>query len=186
MQNLSDQNSTDFGGVEETYSKKPVMVPRGPLGPVFKLVHRLFEAAVIVLFAAIVCAAVWQVLNRFVLGSSLSWSEEFQRYGHIWLVFFAVPIGYRRGAHIGVDILQNSLSKRNALVLDWIIDLAWLVLGVALIISVWGLIGVAWRQTSPGIGLTMDKVYFGLVIGGAYLAFTAVDRLLQKTLGATA
>lgn len=179
------QTSSEFHAIEEETAKKSVPVLRGPLGAAFSSIHRLFEIAVIALFAAMVFAALWQVVNRFVLGSSLSWSEEFQRYAHIWLIFFAVPIGYRRGAHIGVDILQNALGAGGALVLDWIIDLAWLILGIAIVVSTWTLMGVAWRQTSAGIGITMDKIYFGLVIGGMYLIFTTVDRLLQKILGAS-
>ena len=175
--------TSDFDTVEKEAPGKPVATLPGPLGTLFSAVHRLFEIAVVILFAAMVFAALWQVFNRFLLGSTLSWSEEFQRYSHIWLVFFAVPIGYRRNAHIGVDILQNALSARGALVLGWIIDLAWLVLGVAIISGTATLMGVAWRQTSPGMGVTMDKVYLGLLIGGAYLVFTAVDRLLQKVLG---
>lgn len=180
------QTSSEFDAIEGEAAGKPVTVLRGPLGIAFSTIHRLFEIGVITLFAAMVFVASWQVVNRFVVGSSLSWSEEFQRYAHIWLIFFAVPIGYRRGAHIGVDILQNALGARSALILDWIIDLAWLILGVAIVVSTWTLMGVAWRQTSAGIGITMDKVYFGLVIGGMYLIITAVDRLLQKTLGASA
>lgn len=180
------QKSSEFDAIGEEAARKPMTVLRGPLGMAFSSIHRLFEIAVIALFAAMVFVALWQVVNRFLLGSSLSWSEEFQRYAHIWLIFFAVPIGYRRGAHIGVDILQNALGPRRALFLDWIIDLAWLLLGAAIVVSTWALMSVAWRQTSAGIGITMDKVYFGLVVGGIYLIFTALDRLLQKTLGASA
>lgn len=172
MQNLDE---TSDGGA----GTRPPGLP-GPLELLFAWVHRFFEIAVIVLFCAIVVVAVLQVTNRFVVGRSLSWSEEFQRYGHIWLIFFTVPIGYRRAAHIGVDFIQKALGEKRAMILDWIIDIAWLGLGASIVVSTWILLGVAWRQTSPGIGLTMDKVYFGLVIGGGYLMFTAAERLLRK------
>lgn len=178
--------TSDFDTVDKGAPSKPIATLRGPLGKLFSTIHRLFEIAVVILFASMVFAALWQVFNRFFLGSTLSWSEEFQRYSHIWLVFFAIPIGYRRSAHIGVDILQNALGARGALVLSWIIDFAWLTLGIAIIAGTTTLMGVAWRQTSPGMGVTMDKVYLGLLIGGAYLVFTAVDRLLQKVLGVSA
>ena len=35
---------------------------------------------------------------------------------------------------------------------------------------------VAKNQDSPGLGIPMDDVYFGLVIGAAYLAFVALRR----------
>jgi TRAP-type C4-dicarboxylate transport system permease small subunit len=175
------QDQDDTAGEAAEAGRQPLLP--APLDRIFATVHRVFEIAVIVLFCAIVVAAVLQVTNRFVVGRSLSWSEEFQRYGHIWLIFFAVPIGYRRAAHIGVDFIQKALGERRAMVLDWIIDLAWMALGAAIVVSTWILLGVAWRQVSPGIGITMDKVYLGLVIGGCYLAFTAIERLLRKAIG---
>ncbi|MCO5066576.1 MAG: TRAP transporter small permease [Rhizobiaceae bacterium] len=156
---------------------------RGPVGTAFFWIHRAVETFVVALFVAIVLVAVMQVVNRFFLGRSLSWSEEFQRYGHIWLVFLAVPIGYRRGAHIGVDFLQSALRGRKAEIFAWVLDLAWLALGVVLIVSTSMLMGVAWRQHSPGVGWTMDKVYLGLLLGGVYLSLAVVDRLLQKVMG---
>lgn len=149
----------------------------------FQIVHRSFELAAITLFTIILVAAVLQVVNRFVIGSSLSWSEELQRYGHIWLVFFAIPIGYRRGAHIGVDFLERALKGPAARAMAWVLDLGWLALGTVVTYSTLLLLGVASRQHSPGLGITMDKVYLGLAIGGAYAIFTAIDRMAQKIFG---
>jgi TRAP-type C4-dicarboxylate transport system permease small subunit len=179
MQQPEEISVDDLG---TTVVKRETRLP-GPLGLVFTAIHRLFEAAAIALFVAIVIVAVLQVVNRFFIGSSLSWSEEFQRYGHIWLVFFAVPIGYRRGSHIGIDFLQRALRGGSAKALEWLLDLGWLILGVIIVYSTLLLLGVASRQHSPGIGLSMDKIYFGFVLGGGYLVLTAIDRMLQKLFG---
>ena len=49
------------------------------------------------------------MFNRFVLGYSLSWSEEFQKFGHVWMVMLAILVAYRRGAHLGMDMLLHLL-----------------------------------------------------------------------------
>jgi TRAP-type C4-dicarboxylate transport system permease small subunit len=179
MQQTEEMSVDDLG---TTVVKRETRLP-GPLGIAFTAVHRIFEAAAVALFVAIVFVAVLQVVNRFFIGSSLSWSEEFQRYGHIWLVFFAVPIGYRRGSHIGIDFLQKALAGTSAKALEWLLDIGWLILGIIIVWSTLMLLGVASRQHSPGIGLSMDKIYFGFVLGGVYIVFTAIDRMLQKIIG---
>ena len=131
----------------------------------------------VVLFVAMISVGFGQIFNRFVLNASLSWSEEFQRFGHIWLVFLAIPIGYRRGAHIGVDLLERGLPAGAARVLVLIIDFCWFVLGAAVVLTTLELMTVARMQTAPGLGITMDKVYFGLVLGGGYLVFVASGRI---------
>lgn len=153
------------------------------LGSALRLVDRIAEALVVVLFLAMLAAGFGQIFNRFVLNASLSWSEEFQRFAHIWLIFLAIPIGYRRGAHIGVDLLERALPSRPARVLAFLIDVSWLTLGTAIVWTTWGLMQIAQRQTAPGLGVTMDKVYFGLVLGAAYLMLVALRRLANDLFG---
>lgn len=148
--------------------------------PAIRYLHRAVECAAILLLLAIVLVAVAQIVNRFFLGNSLSWSEEFQRYGHIWLVLLAVTIAYRRGAHIGVDLLQAILPTRPAAALCGLIDAAWLLLGVLIVISAWKILGVSSRQISAGLGITMDKVYAGFLLGGGYMILAAAGQLVLR------
>ena len=146
--------------------------------------HRIVEAFLVALFAALVAVALWQVTGRFALNASLSWSEEFQRYAHIWLVFLGIAVAYRRGAHIGVDLLLEAVPARAARGLVLLADAAWLALGLAIALMSLRLMAVAGSQTSPGLGVSMDRVYLGLVLGGAYLALVAAERLARRALGA--
>jgi TRAP-type transport system small permease protein len=142
------------------------------------VVDRVFAAAVIVLFAAMIAVGATQVGNRFLFGLSLSWAEEAQRYAHVWLVFFTIPVVYRMGAHIGVDLilrLAPAEVRRPAVVL---IDVLWLIMGAVIVVLSLQVMQVARLQTTPGLGLRMDAVYLGILLGGAYIAMTAIRRLL--------
>jgi TRAP-type C4-dicarboxylate transport system permease small subunit len=141
---------------------------------------RAVEWLVAVLVAAMVVAGFLQIANRFVLNISLSWSEELQRYLNIWIVFLAVPIGYRRGAHLGMNMLFERLpvlAQRALLLLQ---ELLWLVLALAIGWFATRIMLVAQNQTSSSLGVTMDKVYLAQVVGGAYLALIAVRRLVTR------
>lgn len=144
---------------------------------IFTTVDRAVETLVIIIFVAMVVIGGMQVFNRYVLNRSLSWSEEFQKFTHIWLVYLAIPIGYRRGSHIGMDIIRRRFSKTIQLVLEIFTNLLWLLLAGVMVYYTLIVMGVARRQTSPGMGIRMDYAYLGLVIGGAYLAFVVLRQL---------
>jgi len=154
---------------------------------------RAAEALVIALFATIVLVGGLQVLCRYAFNASLSWSEELQRYGLIWIVFLALVIGYRRGAHIGMGLFLEKLPRAVQRPMGWFIDFLWLSLGLAMVIfsaayrSAAGMtfITSVGRQSSAGLGLRMDIVYACIVIGGAYLVIAALHNLLRRATGET-
>ena len=148
------------------------------LNKVFQAIDRVVIAAIVAIFAAMVAVGLAQIFNRYVLNASLSWSEEFQRFCHIWIVFLTIPVVYQRGGHIGIDYVVAALPPLARKAAVAIVNLAWLVLGAALAWTTWTLMGVAWRQTSPGLDLRMDWVYAGLLVGGAYLVLVAARQLV--------
>ena len=97
----------------------------------FAAIDRTIELFVAAIFAAMVIVGSWQVFSRFVLNSTPSWSEEIQIFGHIWLVFLAIPIAYRRGAHITVEAIRNYLARWMNKALDLINELLWVGFAVA-------------------------------------------------------
>ena len=150
---------------------------------VFAAVDRTAEGIVAALMAAMVVVGTLQIVNRFFLNASLSWSEELQRYMHIWIVFLAIPIGYRRGSHIGMTMLLDRLPRPSQSVIVWLIELSWLALAVAFAWFTLAVLEVAQFQSSSSLGITMDWVYTSEVVGGIYLGTVALRRLVARARG---
>ena len=140
-------------------------------------IDRAVELLVAAIFAAMVVVGLLQVFNRFVLNASLSWSEEVQIFGHIWLVFLTIPIAYRRGAHLHVEMIRRKFSNRANAAFDLLIELLWAAFAVALAYLGYRVSVVAALQESPGLEIPMSYPYYGLVLGGLYLLLVAVRRL---------
>jgi TRAP-type C4-dicarboxylate transport system permease small subunit len=137
------------------------------------------EVLISVIFIAMVIAGGLQVFNRFFLNQSLSWTEEFQKFAHIWLIFFTIPIAYNRGSHIGMKVIFNKFSKSWQKILNISFDILWMVLASVIAYYTIIIMGVTKSQRSAGLNLRMDRVYLGLVIGSLYLLITALKKLIR-------
>ncbi|MGB6105038.1 MAG: TRAP transporter small permease [Pusillimonas sp.] len=143
--------------------------------------NRLAEALLTILFSAMVIVGSLQVFNRFFINVSLSWSEEFQKYAFIWLVFIAIPVAYNRYAHLRVDSLIGLFPARLRQTLALAVDVLWMLLGLALVALTWRIMQVTRFQESPGLGISMSWVYCGMLVGGIYLIMCVAHRLISKT-----
>ena len=75
-------------------------------------IDHAIEYLVAAIFGAMMVIGLLQVFHRFALNSSLSWSEEAQIFGHIWVVFLGIPIAYRRGAHLYIETYRDKFPPR--------------------------------------------------------------------------
>ena len=146
----------------------------------FGWIDRGVELAVAAIFAAMCLVGLLQVFNRFVLNQSLSWSEEFQIYCHVWIVFLAIPIAYRRGAHLAVESLKNLLPAPLGRAFDRLVEMLWIWFAVSLAWLAWRVSEVAKLQSSPGLDLPMNYVYYSMVAGGAYLFLVVLRKIFGR------
>jgi TRAP-type transport system small permease protein len=143
----------------------------------FAWVDRAVELLVAAIFACMCVIGLLQVFNRFVLNASLSWSEEAQIFGHIWIVFLAIPIGYQRGAQMYVEAFRAKLPERVGSVFDLLIELLWAGFALSLAYLAYRVSIVAAWQESPGLEIPMSYPYYGVVLGSLYLLFVALRRI---------
>ena len=140
-------------------------------------VDRSAELLVAAIFAVIVCIALLQVFHRFALNSSLSWSEEAQIFGHIWIVFLGIPIAYRRGAHLYIETFCDKLPRLPRAAFNLIVELTWAAFAVSLMVLGFMVARIAHLQSSPGLEVPMSYPYAGMVVGGVYLLVVAARRI---------
>jgi TRAP-type transport system small permease protein len=120
-----------------------------------------------------------QVFHRFMLNSSLSWSEEAQIFGHIWVVFLGIPVAYRRGAHLYIETFRDMLPRALGAAFDLMVELLWAAFAISLMVLGYQVARVAALQESPGLEIPMSWPYSGMILGGAYLLLVAVQRIVD-------
>lgn len=144
-------------------------------------IHKTITYSIAIIFGLMVIVGFLQVTNRYFFNSSLSWSEEFQKFAHIWIVCLTIPVAYKNSAHLGMDIIYKRLSVKHQLLFNQFVNSLWLLSGLLLAIYSLNLIAVAQYQTSPGLGISMGWIYSGLFIGNIYLIITAIQKLIENS-----
>jgi C4-dicarboxylate transporter DctQ subunit len=142
----------------------------------------IVEQTIVAICLALVTAIVFYgVINRFILKSSLSWSEELSRYLTIWATYVGASLGVRQGAHIGVEAFVDLLPKKARSYTNLLTYLASFVFVV--FITITGIdysLKLFTRQLSPAMRIPMGWPYLGVPVGTGLMAVRYLLLLIQE------
>ena len=134
----------------------------------------------VVLLIAMSIIIFLQVVCRFILKSSLPWSEELSRYLLVWVSFLGGAYGVRTGAHLGVEAVILLLPKKVQNIIRIVVD--FICIALCSIVLKFGIDIVATQlkrmQYSPAMRIPMAYVYMAIPIGMAVF----IIRYIQKTI----
>jgi len=66
-------------------------------------------ALIVLAMATMTTVVAVQVGLRYGLNQSLDWADEVSRLAFVWAVFLAIPLGVKRGSHVGMELLTGWL-----------------------------------------------------------------------------
>ena len=84
------------------------------------------ENACMVLLATMVLSLSLQVFMRFVLSSSLAWTEELSRYSFIWSVYMGGVLAVKHGQHVRITAQFLIFPPKVRVVIRVCTDLLWM------------------------------------------------------------
>ena len=122
-----------------------------------------------------------QVFFRFIIHSSLSWSEEAARYVTIWMVFLAVALCIRRQSLIAVLFLVESVSERANVVLRVMVLLITAAFSIYLIVYGTDLAMGSEEEISIAMGMPMWMAYAAIPVGGSLSLLNALVVLIETS-----
>ena len=122
----------------------------------------------------------FQIITRFVLEQPAEWTEVLIRFSLIWMVFMAIPMAFRQGAMVSVDVLRRWTPRGFNRLLDWLVCIATLVLLAVLIWWGWDYAKRGGVQTMAGLeSLSMFWAYLAVPVGAGFAAVGAIGNLLD-------
>ena len=141
---------------------------------------RLSMAAACAMMATAASLGLFQIFTRFVIERPAEWTEVLIRFSLIWMVFLGIPMAFRQGAMVSVDVLYRWSPPRLKRVLDWVVCTAALLLMMIVIWWGWDYANRGKVQTVTGLeDVSMFWAYLALPVGGVFSAIAIVGNYLD-------
>ena len=122
----------------------------------------------------------FQIITRFVLEQPAEWSEILIRLALIWMVFLGIPLAFRQGAMVSVDVVYRTVPPRLRRVLDWVVAGASLVLVGVILWWGWDYAVRGRVQSMAGLeSISMFWGYLALPVGALFCILGIVGNLLD-------
>ena len=126
-------------------------------------------AAACAMMAIASSLGLFQIFTRFVIERPAEWTEVLIRFSLIWMVFLGIPMAFRQGAMVSVDVLYRWSPPRLRRVLDWVVCLAALLLIAIVIWWGWDYANRGKVQTVTGLeDVSMFWAYLAMPVGGLF------------------
>jgi TRAP-type C4-dicarboxylate transport system permease small subunit len=135
--------------------------------------------AMLVIAAAL---GMWQIITRFIIERPAEWTEVLIRFSLIWMVFLGIPMAFRLGAMVSVDVLYRWSGARLRRFLDTMVAVAALLLIGVIVVVGWQYAQRGSVQSVIGLeNVSMFWAYLALPVGGVFSAIAIVGNWLDPT-----
>jgi TRAP-type C4-dicarboxylate transport system permease small subunit len=142
------------------------------------ILNKCIEYLLVVIFGLLVIDVVWQVVSRYLVGQSSSFTEEFARFSLIWLtVLGAAYINGQEEGHLSMDFLLNKLPTKKRKGRQKVIQVLMAVF--ALIVMVIGGGNLVYTtlslgQTSSALHISLGYVYAIVPLSGLLIIYFSI------------
>lgn len=141
--------------------------------------NRTAETASCLLLLVMTLVVALQVICRYILGASLTWSEELGRYLLVWITFLGAGIAFKRGAHMGFTLLLGSMGARlqtaaRSVTLISILGFLAVVIWKGIQLAVFNM-----AQHSPAMGVPIGYAYLAIPTGCLIMGVHAVCEVIR-------
>ncbi len=146
---------------------------------IINFLEQVVKWLAIFFFSIMVLSALLQVFTRYVINTSIPWTDELARYAFVWSSMLGACLVHRKRGHVMIDAILSRFSAKGQSILAVTIDL--LSLSILLLLTVQGvkLLSIGSMQTTPALGIKMSAVMLSVPVAGAYMSLTSLEHLFS-------
>jgi len=130
------------------------------------------ESVLCLLLVATVVVTFSQVVTRYFLHVSISWSEEVARFLFVWIATLGAAYGFKTKSHFAIVFLVNRFSRRLQKVVGTLVVItAAIFLIVFVLESLYLILAITIDQRAPVTQLTMAVPHSAAPVGGTLMLY---------------
>lgn len=143
----------------------------------FDKVVKFMEVFLVIIFALLVFDVLFQVFSRYVLKSSVTWTEELARFSLIWMSILGAAYLNAKREHLSMDFLYRKFSTETKKKVSIVIEI--LIFLFALIVMVIGGFNLVYTtlhlgQLSGTLRIPLGYIYAILPFSGLLIMWFSI------------
>ena len=145
-------------------------------------IYDSLEAYLLVLALAFSTLLIFvQVIFRYVLNDSITWSEELARYIFIWMIWLGTSVSMKQKEHIRMDMLMNAVHGKGKIVLDIVSSIIMLAFCIFLVKYGWDLVASMMSRGNKSVALRLPMwiVYSSLPFSQLIVALRLIGSIVS-------
>ncbi len=146
-----------------------------------KIWDHLEENILIASYLVVIPILTAQVISRYVLGHSLSWSEELARYIFIWQIWLGSSYCVQKNRHIRIDIFTHKLPKGAKNVFETFVAIVSIAFLIFLTFKGIKIVQMVSRmgQTSAALKLPMSYIYACIPVSCILMMIRYIEHIIK-------
>lgn len=118
-----------------------------------------------------------QIIMRYVVGRSLSWSEELTRYIFLWQIWIGASYAISLKKHLKIDAFVNHFHGNAKKMILFFSLLCWIFFSTFLAVKGTDLVVLIYHQEqlSPAMQVPMAYAYAAIPVGGMLMIIKLLD-----------
>lgn len=142
------------------------------------IVVKIEYAAIVILFASLLCVISINVVLRYVFSASIFWMSEVANYLLVYLILIGAALAFQKDEHVKIELDRPRSKKANAF-LD-IVRFAAEILFIALMLIAGMTLTIRNMSSYAGtLPIPMGAVYFAVPLSGLFMVIHALAKAVH-------
>ncbi len=151
-----------------------------------KIAHVLFrvlKAVLVVMLAAMVVILVIHIIFRYILNSSLTWSEELLKIMLVWFGMLSVSVLAARREHVSLVVFKNMMPKKLSDFLTKFTQLITVLICVVVVVVGTNYVLETGARPTPALRMPYGYAYAAIPVSFIFVVFFEFRNLIQDITG---
>ncbi len=138
--------------------------------------EEIFASSFIIITTVLV---MMNVILRYFLKTGIYWSEEVATGCFVWSVFLGAAAGYKRKAHVGVDMIINYFPPTAKYIVTIIVDAILLFINGYITYIAIIYLSLSYKKPTPVLGISSAFISSSILLSFAIMSFYSVRFLIH-------
>ncbi len=128
---------------------------------------------------AMTVVVTWQVIGRFILNDSPSWTEPISLLLMLYFILLVAAVGVRERFHLGLDLIRIIAPPAMCRIMDMVSYVVVGCFGFTMAWYGWDLMANSWNVSIPAIYLPEGLHFLPLFLSGILIVVFSIECLIK-------